>query len=79
MNIVRKEESVEGHWRRVCRELGPPMLRRGCLDSREWPQKGAVAFDATGGGTLAMDLLNSSTHEAALRNHHASTDTEERC
>ena len=36
VNIVKKEDRVvQGHWRRVCRELAPPIRRMGLLDSRE--------------------------------------------
>ena len=36
VNIVKEEDRVvEGHWRRVCRELAPPIRRMGLLDSRE--------------------------------------------
>ena len=53
-----------------------PCFEEDVLTAVNSHKKGAVAFDAIGGGALAMDLLNSSTHEAALRNHNASIDTE---
>merc|ERR1712107_738880 len=48
--------SLEGHWRRVCRELVSPIVQRRLAGSRE-SHRGHNRVRRDGGGTLAMDIL----------------------
>ena len=79
VNIVKKEESVE-----VLKAIGAENVVNSSLSSfieeigaAVHATVATVALDSTGCGILAMDMLVSSTHEAALRKHHASNDTVE--
>merc|ERR1712107_918269 len=48
--------SLEGHWRRVCRDSSLPSFKEDLLAAVK-ATGATIAFDATGGGTLAMDIL----------------------